>query len=1064
MKSWMFAAWVLLFAIVSYGKQEVAGMTFAGDTAKATAEVKEYYKNESKNSILKKLEKQTDGKYKWVNLTEAEIAQNSKTPTYVISHGLNSTCDSAWITDSAEAIATKNPNALIVSINWDHYSGFDNNLNNGESRSSDANFAASTWINAVSSVVADKLGNLENIKSFIGHSYGTHLEAATAVKMSAAGNLNEKQISFVALDPAEETLTFTGDQDGNWTLMGENDKKSKNWNLPSNVISETYKSSGFLGSEERLGDYNYFLAAAESITPRALLGDLDTGVRLDFDDEKPVVIKGIENHSLAPEWFADYLENYLENHDANGGYSDGELIGGWYKSETDASRQGRVQDSKSVSRTDKGWDGVVNATSSVEEKNPRLEYSAGNQVFTEWQDLCNAEAQELLHHDLDGNVKNDKSNWEGTVLKPSKYTGYSIVHGGDNKDKTNVEVNEGDGINGGSSDVEGQNVATTQDSDADMTGSTTPSAESSLERLAEQLLKEHQNGESNVLPEDFLNDVFKNTLGEPKKNTDIAQTAYDDKISTLIEDKTVAQKVKDFVKGEIDKVVAKGEEWVENGGIRDAIKKGLDKILDGKVSDAQMQEILNLTDGLCNVNKDGGTSLIAALKTDGKDLAVSLAINELEKQLSNALPEDVADTLNSMLDVIADKGTAKDVRDSLLLEAQKLVSKYVPYDNSVKTINGVLQDIIDGNAIDAMDTVKGLGVSVGADALKDVLSKNLPPEVADRINGLLDGFAQNGAQGLTDAAKNEIYGLIDQYAPGGDSAKQLKNVIDGVISGSVTGNDLKDAATSIVGDGAKGLINNSNLPQNVKNAANAAIDGLMQNGLTGLTTNARDFISDYVADYLGDAAAGDAVGKIFDAVVTPGADPWQEIVNQAPVIGAAIGHKVVAEVEKFAAAQIDKLIAKCPALQKVLNKLGINGAGIINGVKNVFSVLKNAPDLQTALTKLGDMAVNFLKDIAGKLIDWALEWAISWINNNIIPKVVDWASETLAKMAGSTNNELLQKGLAWLSDQVKNCKKCAAIKIKVDGTGAKIVDKVDQWIKSKQSTTTTVLQTNGGKK
>ena len=621
---------------------------------------------------------------------------------------------------------------------------------------------------------------------------------------------------------------------------------------------------------------------------------------------------------------------------------------------------------------------------------------------------------------------------------------------------------------GDNSDVTGNAttpvVQSTQDSDADMTGSTLPSAESSLERLAEQLLKEYQNGESNVLPDDFFNDVFKNTLGEPKKTTDIAQTAYDDKISTLIEDKTVAQKVKDFVKGEIDKVVAKGEEWVENGGIRDAIKKGLDKILDGKVSDAQMQEILNLTDGLCNVNKDGGTSLIAALKTDGKDLAVSLAINELEKQLSNALPEDVADTLNSMLDVIADKGTAKDVRDSLLLEAQKLVSKYVPYDNSVKTINGVLQDIIDGNAIDAMDTVKGLGVSVGADALKDVLSKNLPPEVADRINGLLDGFAQNGAQGLTDAAKNEIYGLIDQYAPGGDSAKQLKNVIDGVISGSVTGNDLKDAATSIVGDGAKGLINNSNLPQDVKNAANAAIDGLMQNGLTGLTTNARDFISDYVADYLGDAAAGDAVGKIFDAVVTPGVDPWQEIVNQAPVIGAAIGHKVVAEVEKFAAAQIDKLIAKCPALQKVLNKLGINGAGIINGVKNVFSVLKNAPDLQTALTKLGDMAVNFLKDIAGKLIDWALEWAISWINNNIIPKVVDWASETLAKMAGSTNNELLQKGLAWLSDQVKNCKKCAAIKIKVDGTGAKIVDKVDQWIKSKQSTTTTVLQTNGGKK
>ena len=329
---------------------------------------------------------------------------------------------------------------------------------------------------------------------------------------------------------------------------------------------------------------------------------------------------------------------------------------------------------------------------------------------------------------------------------------------------------------------------------------------------------------------------------------------------------------------------------------------------------------------------------------------------------------------------------------------------------------------------------------------------------------MLDGFAKDGIQGVTDEALSQIYGLIDKYAPGADSAQKLKDLIKGTINGTVTAPDFKNAATSIVADGARNLINNSNLPQGVKDAANVAVDGLMQNGLTGLTTNVRDFISDYVSDYLGDDAAGDAVGKIFDAVVTPGVDPWQEIVTQAPVIGAAIGHKVVAEVEKLAAAQIDKLIAKCPALQKVLNKLGINGAGLINGIKNVFSVLKNAPDLKTALTKLGDMAVNFLKDRAGKLRDWALEWAISWINNNIIPKVIDWASETLGKMADSTNNELMQKGLAWLADQVKNCKKCAAIKIKVDGTGAKIVNKVDQWIKSKQSTSTTILQSNGGSK
>lgn len=598
---------------------------------------------------------------------------------------------------------------------------------------------------------------------------------------------------------------------------------------------------------------------------------------------------------------------------------------------------------------------------------------------------------------------------------------------------------------------------TTQDAFVDMSGSG-----------GSQYGKATQTSDGDA-PANILNSAFADNPAEPKDAQTLANEAFDKEIDKIVKDvadgdQSLAQKIKDYVNGKLEDAIKKGGDWIENGGIRKTILEQVDKMIEGKVSSEDAQRIHNLVDTLCNVNEDGGESFCNTLGTDGKDLAVSLAVEALKKELSDALPEDAADMVNAMLDVLKDKGTADDYKKAVLGQIQELITKYVPYENTANTLNGIIQNISDGNAIDVMDSIKDVGKNLGVDLLKDTISKNLDPELANRINALLDGFAKDGIQGATDEALSQIYGLIDKYAPGADSAQKLKDLIKGTFNGTVIAPDFKNAATSIVADGARNLINNSNLPQGVKDAANTAVDGLMQNGVTGMTTNVRDFISDYVSDYLGDDAAGDAVGKIFDAVVTPGVDPWQEIVTQAPVIGAAIGHKVVAEVEKLAAAQIDKLIAKCPALQKVLNKLGINGAGIINGIKNVFSVLKNAPDLKTALTKLGDMAVNFLKDIAGKLIDWALEWAISWINNNIIPKVIDWASETLGRMADSTNNELLQKGLAWLADQVKNCKKCAAIKIKVDGTGAKIVNKVDQWIKSKQSTSTTVLQSNGGSK
>ena len=319
----------------------------------------------------------------WVDYVPSS-ADAQKT-AYIISHGLDDKHNANWISDSARAITTEDN--LILSINWDEYSG----------RSIwDPNIAASTWINAVAEVLSEQLAPLNNIKSFVGHSYGTHLLASTAVLMSKNETLKEDKISFIALDPAEETATWTGDKDGKFTWIWEDDKKSKNWGLPSNVVSEVYKSSAIWGSEETLGDYNYLLAETGAITPRGVFGDLKQ--------------KGIAgNHSqVSTGWLVEMLKNNQKNEKNN---QKNELLGGWFNQEIDAQR----------GKNHAKWDGVVNATVSVKQVPPSLEYIVdANKVITDWQDVFVAEAQSKL---------GSKSEWENTVLKPGAYTLFKLFHG-----------------------------------------------------------------------------------------------------------------------------------------------------------------------------------------------------------------------------------------------------------------------------------------------------------------------------------------------------------------------------------------------------------------------------------------------------------------------------------------------------------------------------------------------------------------------------------------------------------------------------------------------------------
>lgn len=507
------------------------------------------------------------------------------------------------------------------------------------------------------------------------------------------------------------------------------------------------------------------------------------------------------------------------------------------------------------------------------------------------------------------------------------------------------------------------------------------------------------------------------------------------------DDRNALQKAVDFAKSKIKEGIEKGEEWVENGGIRKLIQSELDKVLTGKVSDQNKARILNLADKLCNINKDGGRSFGQALGTDGVDLLRSLALKELEKQISKALPKDVADNINKYIEMLNLNGV--DIRDPAarqkLLDIVKAgISEYLPYKNSAAELNGLLQDIFDGKSIDVLNTAQNFGTSLGVDLLKDVLSKNLDPELAAKINALLDGFAQNGLQGVADASIDEIKKLIDQYAPGSDSAKQLKGIVDKLVNGTITSADFKDTATSLVGDTMNKLIDQSNLPPGVKDAAKQAVDILKKNGLTNLNQSAQDFITDYVTDKLG-KDAGAAAGEIFHAMITPGEDVWTALQKDLPIIGKAIGTQILAKIESLAIDQINKFIGNHPVLKEIFGALGLNGSNIVSGIKNIWGIFANSSSITTAFKTLAQNLLTDLKQIALNVIKWGLDKLVGLLNN-LINDLLDKIINKLGEWASATNFGLLQKGLQWLQSQACNCKKNGSIRSAMSGLSAKAVE------------------------
>ena len=322
------------------------------------------YMTAQNDSLLKSYNPSTG---KWENWSGTEKAN-----VYIISHGLNDQHDADWINKTAKSMAeiTKNdPNAVVLTVNWDHFSG----------TSQDKNFLASTWINAVAELINDSLKG-SAIKQAVGHSYGTHLLANVISKHDSTVD------SFVALDPAEERGTLVSA-----SSIWDTTTLEAFWKKAADKTHvETYKSSVVFGSEIPLGDENYLLASPGQIDPLSSGGDWDGGAG--------------PNHTLATTWYVDMVEQKVKEVAGNK-ISSAEALSHWFSDDVKAGTI--TTDEAGNSQKENGatgpgtWTGIVNT-----QKGDTLEYLLPESKATSlWANVFTLFGMSI-------------ADWQGTVLNP----------------------------------------------------------------------------------------------------------------------------------------------------------------------------------------------------------------------------------------------------------------------------------------------------------------------------------------------------------------------------------------------------------------------------------------------------------------------------------------------------------------------------------------------------------------------------------------------------------------------------------------------------------------------
>jgi hypothetical protein len=840
---------------------------------------------------------------------------------YVLSHGIGDTYDTGWIKNTANAILAKDKNAQILSVNWDKYSNLITKTNtdtNGNVSYSSVipNPTASTWINGISQMVSDELASkgVSNVKSAIGHSYGAHILAGSVSDSYSQGT---KFNRLIALDPAEESLTFTGDQNGNTTTMFSSDKKSKNWGINDKTTVEVYKSSSFLGNDIPLGDYNYIIASTGTFSPRSVLGDWGGFNMPAGKDGK---------HALSTHWISDQIEKSTSTE-----------IGGWFNNQT------------VLGEGSGKWHGLVNTDSCKMEYSMKTSQSGWGDAVFEYACLTDDWSGTILNSNYQTQFQTQYSSGEGTL---------------DSISQTQTLYNSTSGSSTTSTTTVSSAISSTEEAvkDAELSEETKAQALEVYSNAAKAIeaanaIYEVAMANSQDAMKPVLTTIMQKTAMEmaEEANRQVAELIDNDgnkqsdankTVTTAATDTAAANKTAATTADAANKTAATTADAAnknENADISDEDKAKINKVYTDAAQ--AMQSLTALGEQAMNNSSDAMKPYIAAMIRE----QVQAMAEEAQRQASDLLDEAKAKVEAANAKNNANGTTANGTANGTTANGTANGTTANGTANGTAA-NGTANGTVTNNANDTATTVT-TAVDVAYNAVKDSLNTE---SFADWCDKTVTSAINAGKDTLVTAATTAVDGVLDKLNVGYGSEIAVDIVKKGaneLISNS--GNTIASAVQNVYNDLRKDFSVDSAI-ESIKNNVKTATSELWTKGKETVTSTFKNLFS----------------WDTLESVIGKGIDTLLEKNPTLKTICSALGLKDGKSIvnigkELFTAVKgllngksLVDVLKDSPALQNLIK----------NGIKSGINYLVNkflTPLVNKAITKVSGWLNNLLGNKLG---------------------------------------------------------------------------------------------------
>ena len=185
----------------------------------------------------------------------------------------------------------------------------------------------------------------------------------------------------------------------------------------------------------------------------------------------------------------------------------------------------------------------------------------------------------------------------------------------------------------------------------------------------------------------------------------------------------------------------------------------------------------------------------------------------------------------------------------------------------------------------------------------------------------------------------------------------------------------------------------------------------MTDGVDGITEAVETMIVDKVTKELGEEA-GTAMRNIIDQLTDY--DPSKESIRES---GATIAH---AAMVKTIEEQYAKICKKYPLLGKLMDQLGLKG-DFLDAAAKIKQVLANAKSVKDLIVNIAKIAVDLLKTIAKKLVDFAKQMFVNIVNQlgKIAQKLIQKCLDMLMKFVKEITQKIIDELTAFAKQLAK---------------------------------------------